>query len=88
MEKRINPLDYLPELYQNCENSFTERFLTIFTDIFSQFEREIDTSSKIYDPELCPDEFIEWLGNGYRLKICSCFRTIKKRTFIADTVAQ
>lgn len=58
MEKRINPLDYLPELYQNCENSFTERFLTIFTDIYSQFEREIDTSSKIYDPELCPDEFI------------------------------
>ena len=35
MEKRINPLDYLPELYQNCENSFTERFLTIFTDILN-----------------------------------------------------
>ena len=81
MEKRINPLDYLPELYQNCENSFTERFLTIFTDIYSQFEREIDASSKIYDPELCPDEFIEWLGKWISVENMQLFPDDKKENF-------
>lgn len=85
MEKRINPLDYLPELYQNCENSFTERFLTIFTDIYSQFEREIDTSSKIYDPELCPDEFIEWLGKWISVENMQLFPDDKKRELLLLT---
>ena len=78
-------LDYLPELYQNCENSFTERFLTIFTDIYSQFEREIDTSSKIYDPELCPDEFIEWLGKWISVENMQLFPDDKKENFLLLT---
>lgn len=80
MEK-INPLEYLPELYMKA-GSFTERFLSIFTDIYCELEGEIDASSKLYDPEVCPEGFVEWLGEWISAENMNLFPDDKKREYL------
>lgn len=85
MDKKIDPLEYLPELYQNTKSGFTKRFLTIFTDIYGQFEEKIDSSSNLYNPEICPDEFIEWLGKWISVENMQLFPYDKRRTLLLMT---
>ncbi|MCH5208709.1 MAG: hypothetical protein J1F04_07465 [Oscillospiraceae bacterium] len=80
MEK-INPLEYLPELYLKA-GGFTERFLSIFTDIYSGIEEKIDVSDRLYDPKLCPEEFIEWLGEWISAENMRLFPDNKKRDYL------
>ena len=80
MEK-INPLEYLPELYLKA-GSFTERFLSIFTDIYCELEEKIDVSAELYDPVKCPEEFIEWLGEWISAEKMLLFPDGKKREYL------
>lgn len=80
MEK-INPLEYLPELYLKA-GSFTERFLSIFTDIYCELEEKIDASAKLYDPRECPREFVEWLGEWISTENMPFFPNDKKREYL------
>lgn len=80
MEK-INPLEYLPELYLKA-GSFTERFLSIFTDIYCELEEKIDKSAELYDPEICPEEFVEWLGEWISAENMHLFPDDKKREYL------
>ena len=80
MEK-INPLKYLPEIYMK-EGSFTERFLSIFTDIYCELEKEIDDSADLYNPELCPREFVEWLGEWIAAENIHLFPDDRKRELL------
>ncbi len=80
MEK-INPLEYLPELYQKADG-FTERFLSIFTDIYLDLEKKIDASPELYDPEICPEELIEWLGDWVSAENMLLFPDNKKRELL------
>lgn len=80
MEK-INPLEYLPELYLKA-GGFTERFLSIFTDIYCELEEKIDASAKLYDPQECPEEFVEWLGEWLSAENMLLFPDNKKRKYL------
>ncbi len=80
MEK-IDPLEYLPELYLKA-GSFTERFLSIFTDIYCELENKIDKSAVLYDPEKCPEEFVEWLGEWISAENMHLFPNDKKREYL------
>ena len=80
MEK-INPLEYLPELYLKA-GSFTERFLSIFTDIYCELEEKIDVSAELYDPAECPEEFVEWLGEWVSAEKMLLFPDDKKRAYL------
>lgn len=80
MEK-INPLDYLPELYMKT-GSFTQRFLSIFTDIYRELEDKIDKSAQLYDPAVCPERFIEWLGEWISAENMLLFPDDKKREYL------
>lgn len=80
MEK-INPLEYLPELYLKA-GGFTERFLSIFTDIYCELEEKIDASAKLYDPQECPEEFVEWLGEWLSAENMLLFPDDKKREYL------
>lgn len=80
MEK-INPLEYLPELYLKA-GSFTEKFLTIFTDIYGELEEKIDASAALYHPEHCPEEFVEWLGGWISVENMLLFPDGKKRELL------
>lgn len=75
---RIDPLEYLPEIYQK-PGGFTERFLSIFMDIYSELEEKIDYSAGLYDPEICPEEFVEWLGEWISVENMQFFPDNKKR---------
>lgn len=78
---KINPLEYLPELYLKS-GSFTERFLSIFTDIYCGLEEKIDASAELYDPEVCPGEFVEWLGEWISAENVLLFPDDKKREYL------
>lgn len=78
---KIDPIEYLPELYLNS-GSFTKRFLSIFADIYCELEEKIDTSAKLYDPEDCPEEFVEWLGEWISAENMPLFPDCKKREYL------
>ncbi len=78
---KINPIEYLPEIYLKA-GGFTERFLSIFTDIYSGIEKKIDESPGLYDPEKCPDEFVEWLGEWTSAENMLLFPNVKKRELL------
>lgn len=80
MEK-IDPLEYLPELYLKA-GSFTERFLSIFTEVYGELEEKIDVSAKLYDPKECPEEFIEWLGEWVSAEKMHLFPDSRKREYL------
>ncbi|MDE7360424.1 MAG: hypothetical protein K2N38_00645 [Oscillospiraceae bacterium] len=79
---KINPLEYLPELYLKA-GSFTERFLSIFTAIYRELEEKIDRSAELYDPETCPEEFVEWLGEWISAENMLLFPDNKKRELLS-----
>ncbi len=78
---KINPIEYLPEIYLKA-GGFTERFLSIFTDIYSRIEEKIDKSPELYDPEKCPDEFVEWLSEWISAENMLLFPNVKKRELL------
>ena len=78
---KINPLEYIPELYLKA-GSFTERFLSIFTDIYCELEEKIDVSAELYDPAKCPEKFIEWLGEWISAEKMLLFPDDKKREYL------
>ena len=54
-----------PEVYRE-RNSFFHRYLSIFSSIYNDFEKEIDQLPKLLDPWICPKELLivygSWLG--------------------------
>jgi phage tail-like protein len=61
---RLSYLRYLPAVYQHDEVSrdFLERFLSMFETIFSGLEATLERIPEVFDPELTPNEFLEWLA--------------------------
>lgn len=58
-------IKYLPEVYQGQENSFLERYLYIFQNIFENMERQIENSPQNYSAETESYEFLKWLSSWY-----------------------
>ncbi len=81
---KIDPLEYLPEVYRK-EGSFTQRFLSVFTEIYRGLEEKIDASAGLYDPEKCPDEFVGWLGEWISAENMRLFPKDKKRELLLMT---
>lgn len=81
---RIDPLGYLPELYMK-PGGFTDRFLSVFTEIYRGLEEKIDASAELYDPEICPDGFVEWLGGWISAENMEHFTAEGKRALLLLT---
>lgn len=58
-------MNTLPSVYRE-NNSFLHRFLSIFSSIYNDFEREIGRLPELLDPDTCPpavlEEYGRWLG--------------------------
>ncbi len=78
---KMDPLEYLPEIYRK-NGGFAARFLSIFTDIYQNLEEKIDGSPKLYDPNTCPEEFTEWLGEWISAESMRHFPDSKKRKLL------
>ena len=62
-------MHYLPEVYQTEENSFLERYLSIFQNLYEDMERSIEKTYENYTAESAGSDFLRWLASWY------CIRT-------------
>ncbi|QDS33050.1 phage tail protein [Brevibacillus brevis] len=58
-------LRYLPAVYQSepASADFLERFLSLFGTFYWELEEQIDTISRMFDPDTTPGEFVPWLAS-------------------------
>lgn len=68
---RLSYLRYLPAVYQQDDLSrdFLERFLSMFETVFSGLEATIERIPEVFDPELTPNDFLDWLAQWLDLGI-------------------
>lgn len=60
-----NWIDYLPEIYRENKKSasFTERFLSLFQNVYEYTESRIDNIDLLFNPDTTDREFLEWLSS-------------------------
>lgn len=61
---RLSYLRYLPAVYQQDPVSadFLARFLAMFETVSSGLEATLERIPEVFDPDLAPGEFLDWLG--------------------------
>jgi len=55
-------LSYLPEIYQTVEDSFLERYLSIFSSLYLDMEGVIDNISAYLDYDVAEGDLLAWLA--------------------------
>jgi phage tail-like protein len=83
---RLSYLRYLPAVYQQdpVSQEFLERFLSMFETVFSGLEATIERIPEIFDPELTPHEFLDWLAQWLDLGIEEEWSPSVKRRLITN----
>ena len=68
---RLSYLRYLPAVYQQDPVSaeFLARFLSMFETVFMGLEATIERIPETFDPDLAPDDFLDWLAQWLDLGI-------------------
>ena len=68
---RLSLLRYLPAVYQHDKVSqeFLERFLAMFETVTSGLEATIERIPEVFDPDLTPGEFLDWLAQWLDLVV-------------------
>jgi phage tail-like protein len=63
-KKRTSYLKYLPAVYREDPDSrdFLERYLSIFEDVLSRLESQIEDMPKLFDAQETPSKFLPWLS--------------------------
>lgn len=80
---RTSYLSYLPAVYQEqAENSFLERFLTLFGTFFDDMEDRIDHISRYFDADAAAGEFLRWLGGWLGILVDDSWSDRQVREFI------
>jgi phage tail-like protein len=83
---RLSYLRYLPAVYQQdpASRDFLERFLSLFETVFSGLEMTIERIPDVFDPELTPQEFLDWLAQWLDLGIEEDWTPAVKRGLILN----
>ena len=71
---------YLPALYS--ESHFMGRFLLIFESILGPLEGMIDNMAYYFDPGLCPEELLPWLGSWMGLAVDESWPVERRRELV------
>ena len=81
---RLSYLRYLPAVYQQdrVSQEFLERFLSMFETIFSGLEATIERIPEVFDPDLTPSAFLDWLAQWLDLGIEEDWPSDVKRRLI------
>jgi phage tail-like protein len=68
---RMSYLRYLPAVYQEdpVSREFLQRFLSMFETVLTGLEATIERIPEVFDPELTPKEFLDWLAQWLDLGI-------------------
>ena len=83
---RISYLHYLPAIYQEdpISKEFLERFLSIFETAADNLENTISHMYKYFDPDIVPQDFINWLASWLNIALEEDWKEEKKRQFIQE----
>ncbi len=76
-------INYLPSIYQEAENSFLNRFLTIFQTIYEESEQKIRTNEYLLDPQATTSEFLYWIAQWLDIQTTHLWEESRLRQFIA-----
>ena len=68
---RLSYLRYLPAVYQRdpLSKDLLERFLSMFETVLGGIEATIERIPEVFDPDLTPGEFLDWLAQWLDLVI-------------------
>lgn len=82
---RISYLRYLPATYQEdpISSDFLERFLSSFETVFYEFETEIESLFRFFDPATTPKGFLPWLASWLHLALEEDWPSEVKKNLIA-----
>lgn len=81
---RDSYLKYLPKVYREDEESslFLARFLSIFENILSGFDKKIHNMDRYFNPVSTPGDFLPWLASWLGLVLDDNWPEEKKRELI------
>lgn len=81
---RLSYLRYLPAVYQQDPVSadFLARFLAMFETVSSGLEATLERIPEVFDPDLAPGEFLDWLGQWLDLGMEEDWPASVKRALI------
>lgn len=75
---------FLPELYSY--DDFMNRFLMMFESFWGPINQQISMGETYYDPDLTPDEFLDWLASWVGMKIDETFPRERVRDLIKNAI--
>jgi phage tail-like protein len=86
---RLSYLRYLPATYQEdpISSDFLERFLSSFETVFYEFETEIESLFRFFDPMITPEGFLPWLASWLHLALEEEWSPKVKRGLIVKATA-
>jgi len=71
----------LPSLYQDDE--FAQRFVSAFDDVLAPIQSSLDNLSAYLDPNLAPDDFVDWLAEWVGAVIDGTWDVERRRASVA-----
>jgi phage tail-like protein len=83
---RLSYLRYLPAVYRQdpVSSEFLERFLSMFETIFGGLEATVERIPEVFDPDLTPADFLDWLAQWLDLSVEEEWPESVKRKLIAN----
>lgn len=84
-----NWIDYLPEIYRENKKSasFTERFLSLFQNVYEYTESKIDNIGLLFNPDTTNREFLEWLSSWLSIADTYMWNDSQLRYLIKNAVS-
>lgn len=75
---------FLPEIYSY--DDFMNRFLMMFESFWKPINQQISMGECYYDPDLTPDEFLNWLASWVGMQIDETFPRERVRELIKNAI--
>lgn len=76
--------DRLPAIY--LDDDFTQRFTAAFDDVLAPVFLTLDCFASYLDPELAPEDFLDWLANWVALELDESWTIEQRQDLISHAV--
>jgi phage tail-like protein len=76
--------EWLPAVY--LEDEFTQRFTAALDDVFAPVFLTLDCAGSYFDPQLAPDDFLDWLAGWVAVDIDESWTVEQRRALVAHAV--
>ena len=84
VKSQADYMRFLPEVYSY--DDFINRFLMMFESFWKPINQQISQSENIYDPDLTPEAFLNWLASWVGMQIDETFPKDRIRLLIRNAI--